>query len=45
MQRKDHHDWASNTYVDEWVKRQQQHVGRVRVHQKVECQRTLALLG
>ena len=23
MQRKDHHDWASDTYVDEWVKRQQ----------------------
>jgi SAM-dependent methyltransferase len=23
MQRCDHHDWASETYVDEWVKRQQ----------------------
>ena len=23
MQRKDHHDWASDTYVDEWVRRQQ----------------------
>ena len=23
MQRKDHHDWASDTYVDEWVTRQQ----------------------
>ena len=23
MQRKDHHDWASETYVDEWVTRQQ----------------------
>jgi len=22
MQRKDHHDWASDTYVDEWVTRQ-----------------------
>src|SRR5713101_3531614 len=22
MQRKDHHDWASETYVDEWVRRQ-----------------------
>src|SRR5262249_58402287 len=21
--RRDHHDWASETYVDEWVKRQQ----------------------
>jgi tRNA (cmo5U34)-methyltransferase len=23
MQRQDHHDWASETYVDEWVSRQQ----------------------
>lgn len=23
MQRRDHHDWASETYVDEWVRRQQ----------------------
>ncbi len=23
MRRRDHHDWASETYVDEWVKRQQ----------------------
>jgi tRNA (cmo5U34)-methyltransferase len=23
MQRRDHHDWASKTYVDEWVRRQQ----------------------
>ena len=23
MERRDHHDWASETYVDEWVRRQQ----------------------
>ena len=23
MQRSDHHDWTSETYVDEWVRRQQ----------------------
>ena len=23
MQRHDHHDWASEAYVDEWVRRQQ----------------------
>ena len=23
MQRRDHHDWASEAYVEEWVKRQQ----------------------
>jgi len=23
MQRRDHHDWASETYVEEWVRRQQ----------------------
>ena len=23
MERRDHHDWASDTYVEEWVKRQQ----------------------
>lgn len=23
MQRRDHHDWASESYVDEWVRRQQ----------------------
>ena len=23
MERRDHHDWASDTYVEEWVNRQQ----------------------
>jgi hypothetical protein len=23
MQQRDHHDWASETYVEEWVRRQQ----------------------
>ena len=23
MERRDHHDWASEAYVDEWVRRQQ----------------------
>ena len=23
MQQRDHHDWTSDTYVDEWVRRQQ----------------------